>query len=64
MVYFLYGNSLQIYNSKGYKLNRRISVKSDRTRAFGISTTLGLVALGDNLCQGSYDIYLYNYQTL
>ncbi len=55
------GKKIEVYNSKTYKFNRTINIRPGSIDAFGISTALGLVALGNYI--KPYDIYLYSYKT-
>ena len=49
---------MKIYDLNNFQLKREIQLKSSLITGFGISTTLGLVAIG-NKC----DILLYDYNT-
>ena len=40
-------NLLKGFDSKEFKVNRRINIKSNKTAAFSISTKLGIVAIGN-----------------
>ena len=60
ITYCFRGKSLQIYDINNYELTREIELKSTLHSVFGISTTLGLVAIGNN---SSSQILLYDYKT-
>ncbi len=47
ITYLNQGDKLEVYYSNDYSLKRHLQINSNSTRAFGISTALGLVALGN-----------------
>ena len=61
ITYCFRGKSLQIYDINNYELTREIELKSTDNFGFGISTTLRLVALGND--SPPYQISLYDYKT-
>ncbi len=47
ITFFECGEKLQLNHSIDYSLKMHLEIKSKVFRAFGVSTTLGLVALGN-----------------